>query len=94
MCLDHTGAATTTTQRIHEAIASLRKLKWIRLSKQEKAHIIDSNILPAALYGIELTGGCPSAVKALQAATADVIGSRAAKRSQLGSFEVQKSRKT
>ncbi len=49
--------------------------------------------MPAALYGIELTSGCPSAVKALQAAIANVIGSRAAKRSQLGSFEVQKKMK-
>ncbi len=38
MCLDNTGAATTTSQRIYKAVASLKKLRWIPISKQEKNH--------------------------------------------------------
>ncbi len=68
-------------------------MRWIPISKQEKLQIIESNILPSALYGIEMTGGCPSVAKVLQSAIADVIGARAQRRSQLGAFEVQKKKK-
>ncbi len=52
--------------------------------------MIEANILPAALYGIEMTNGCRSALERLQAAIAGVIGTRSAKRSQLGSYKIQK----
>ncbi len=45
--------------------------------------------MPMALYGIEMTRGCKSSIDKLKAAIADAIGSRSARSSQLGSFEVQ-----
>ena len=90
LCLDGSAAATTSTDRINRAISSLKRLKHIPMATEGKLKIIEANILSAALYGIEMTDGCKSHIRRLQAGIADVIGPKTKKRSQLGSFEIQR----
>ena len=58
LCLDNSGAATTISERIGKAIKAVKRLRFNPLSRRDKARIVQSNILPAALYGIEGAGGC------------------------------------
>ncbi len=58
------------------------------MSRHDKATIIQSNILPAALYGIEVTSGCKSLMGSLQAAITDAVGPKSVRRAQAGVFEI------
>ncbi len=84
LCLDCTGAGSTTSNRLKEAIASTRRLKCLPLSKDDERREVQSNIIPAGLCCIEVTKGSRALLKELQAVIVDAIGPRSAKRAQMG----------
>ena len=90
LCLDNTGAGTTTSDRLRRATASVKKLRYLPLPKEDKIKVVQSNILPAALCGIEATSGNKALVGELQAAIVDAIGPRSVRRAQMGVFELQR----
>ena len=76
-----TKNGATLTKRIKSAIAMCKRLKWLKLSNNNKYKIINSNIIPAALYGVETTHVSTTAIDELRTAIADVMGPKSPKRS-------------
>ena len=74
----HDGA--TLTKRMWKATVMAKKLRWMKLSRARKEHIIRSNILPAGLYGVEAAHIDMNALNALRSAVAKVFGPASAKR--------------
>ena len=70
----------------------VRKLQWMPLTHEQKQQTIATTILLKALYGSELGHCAQQQLRALQAAIADVIGPRSAKRSQAIVFELAQHR--
>ena len=58
-----------------------RRVKWLKLSDQNKNKIINANVIPAALYGVETTLASRQAVDELRTAIAEVFGPKSSKRS-------------
>eukprot|EP00973_Karenia_brevis_P079356 11012061-Karenia_brevis.AAC.1 len=87
LCLDKSKAATTSTQRMIKGSRSARRLRNLPLPKGDKIQIVQANLLPGGLYGIEGAMSSKSALQSFQAAIADVVGARSARSSQIGAFE-------
>ncbi len=87
LCLDNTMAATTSTKRMKRATQMVKRLRWVNLLQEEKAKVVQSNVLPAALYGIEMGRTNQSAIENLSAAIVDVLGPRSVRRSRMGVYE-------
>ena len=81
----HNGA--TLTKRMEAGINMCTRLKWLGLSIQTREKIVLTNILPAAMYGIESTRACKSTLEKLRSAILGVIGPSSHKRSVDMSFE-------
>ena len=81
MNLTKSKNGATLTKRIKSAIAMCKRLKWLKLSNNSKYKIINSNIIPAALYGVETTHVSTTAIDELRTAIADVLGPKSSKRS-------------
>lgn len=58
-----------------------KRLKWLRLSSKNKNKIINANIIPAALYGVETTHVSSQAMDGLRTAVAEILGPKSSKRS-------------
>ena len=71
----------TLTKRIKCAIGMCKRLTWLKLSNRNKNKIINANILPAALYGVETTHVSSQAMDGLRSAVAEVFGPKSSKRS-------------
>ena len=87
LCLDHSGAGVTLTDRIREATKMAKKLKYLPMSIKDKCQIIRSNVLSAGLYGVEFVKGSRTALHDLRTAIVDTIGARSAKRSTMATCE-------
>ena len=90
LCLDGSGAGTTTSGRLRKATASVTEVTLLPDAQARQNQAVQSNILPAALYGIETTSGNKALISELHAAIVDAIGPRSVRRSQMGFFEIQK----
>ena len=71
----------TLTARMEKATKMAKRLKWMPITREAKLKIVQANILPAALYGVEITHINKGAMQNLRSAIASVIGSHSAKRS-------------
>ena len=76
-----TRNGATLTKRMQAAIGMCNRLKWLKLSNQNKNKIITSNIIPAALYGVETTHVSKNVMAGLRSAVAEVLGPKSSKRS-------------
>jgi ribonuclease HI len=75
---NHNGS--TLTQRIYKAATMAKHLRWLQVGTEMKERIVLSNILPAALYGVETTRVAKTALAHLRSVIADVVGPKSAKR--------------
>ena len=66
----------TLTKRIMKASAMTIRLSYLQIDKATKRKIINSNILPAALYGAETSYVCRAAMQKLRSSIAGAIGAR------------------
>ncbi len=89
LCLDNTSSASTTSDRLRVAISSTHKVRRLPISKADKRMIILANILPAALYGIEMVKTNKALIDELGAAIAGAVGPRSARRARAGVFEAR-----
>ncbi len=87
ICFDGANAAPTLTKRLENATDAVNRLARLPITKARKAHIIRTNILPAALYGSEVAEGSKKAMQALRASIANAIGPRSVRRSPAMTFE-------
>ena len=76
-----TKNGATLVKRIKSARNMCNKLKWMKLTKNNKNKVILSNIIPAALYGVETTYVSNAAINSLRAGVAEAIGPKSGKRS-------------
>ena len=70
----------TLTERMLKGIAMAKRLRWLPVSRATKEHIVRSNILPAALYGIEAAHVNEPVLQRLRSAIASAIGPASHKR--------------
>ena len=70
----------TIIQRFNKATAMARRIKWMPLTRQDKEKLVQTNILPAALYGVESSNGSKQALENLRSSIASAIGSRSDRR--------------
>ena len=71
----------TLSERMLQATKMTKRLRWLNVSVETKHKIITTNIIPAALYGVEATYVNQNVLNGLRSAIATIIGSRSAKRS-------------
>merc|ERR1711965_458425 len=71
----------TLTARMAKATKMAKRLKWMPIPREAKNKIVMCNILPAALYGVEITSINKAAMQELRSAIASAIGPASAKRS-------------
>jgi hypothetical protein len=45
----------TLTARMQKCIGMAKRLRWLPIAHEMKARLVSTNILPAALYGVEVT---------------------------------------
>lgn len=73
--------STTLSGRLQHVIGMAKKLKWMAVDESLREKLVLSNLLPAALYGVEVVKVPVRALSALRSAIADAIGPRTGKRS-------------
>ena len=58
----HSLNGCTLTERLHKAIGMAKRLKWMAVGDEMRERLVLTNILPAALYGVESirVAGSPS----------------------------------
>ena len=71
----------TLIARMRKATKIEKRLKYMPISSEMKNRIVIANILPAALYRVEITHINAAAMQELRGAIASAVGSRSAKRS-------------
>jgi hypothetical protein len=71
----------TLTERIHNVIGMAKRLKWMAVGDEMRERLVLTNLLPAALYGVESIRVAGSALNGLRSAIADAIGPKSDKRS-------------
>ena len=81
MNLTSNANGATLTARMKKATKMARRLKWMPIPREAKYKIVMCNILPAALYGVEITSINKGAMQELRSAVASAIGPASAKRS-------------
>ena len=64
----------TLTERMRNATAMCRRLRWVKIPKERKEKIVRTNILPAGLYGAEACYVNKTVLQELRVAIAKVIG--------------------
>ena len=80
--------APTITKRFRKATEMAKRLRWMNMSRDQKIHIIRTNILPAAIYGCETGNPSMKAMQELRSAIADTIGAGSSKRSVNLTFDM------
>jgi hypothetical protein len=70
----------TLTARMHKCIGMAKRLRWLPIAHEMKAKLVSTNILPAALYGVEVTSINQAVFEHLRSAIAKALGPRSAKR--------------
>mgnify|MGYP000397107837 FL=1 len=81
MNLTANANGATLTARIKKATKMAKRFKWMPIPREVKYKIVMCNILPAALYGVEITSIHKAAMQELRSAIASAIGPASAKRS-------------
>ena len=81
MNLTNNVNGSTLTMRIKKATKMAQRLKWLPVTREVKNKIVLCNIIPAALYGVEITQINRAAMQSLRSAIADAVGPASAKRS-------------
>ena len=72
---------STLTSRLIKATNVAKRLRWLPISREQKEKIVQANILPMALYGVEAIHVNQSALQSLRSAITRAIGPGSAKRS-------------
>ena len=72
---------STLTSRLIKATNMAKRLRWLPISREQKEKIVQANILPMALYGVEAIHVNQSALQSLRSAITRAIGPGSAKRS-------------
>jgi hypothetical protein len=83
----------TLTERLRKATQMCRRLKWVKIDKAKKEHIVRANILSAGLYGAEACHANEAALNNLRSAVADTIGTSSDRRSVDLTFSFNKTSK-
>ena len=65
---------------MRKAANMAKRLRWMALSRNTKEKIVQTNILPAGLYGVEAADLNLSALQSLRVAIAKAVGPAASKR--------------
>ena len=78
--------SSTTTNRIKQATGSVKALRWLPLTTDEKASIIRTHILPKALYGAEIAHIPDQHMRALQTAILDIVAPNSTRRNPSMAF--------
>ena len=69
------------TDRMDKGTKMTHRLQWLGISNETQSKIVQSNIVPAALYGVEAWHVNTSKCNELRTAIANVIGPKGSKRS-------------
>ena len=82
-------ASSIIDNRIAKAISSVRKMRFLPHSLEDKATLIQTKIIPMALYGIEVAEPSAHMMQKLQSAIIDTLGAHSARRCNALVFELR-----